>query len=129
MYTNGKGVKQDHNMAIKYCKLAADQGDANALSKLGVMYRYGQGVKQDHSMAIKYYKLAAEQGLEQANSLLQQYFTVGMRVIVVGLKSNSNLNRPMGTIKRELPNGRVAVTLDGHAKPQSIRYLNLSLLE
>ncbi len=44
----------------------AEQGSAEAQSKLGYMYDYGQGVPEDNEEAIRWYTLAAEQG--QANA-------------------------------------------------------------
>ena len=41
MYANGHGVPQDYAEALKWYRLAADQGHANALLKLGLVY--GQG--------------------------------------------------------------------------------------
>ncbi len=41
---------------------AAEQGDAPAQYKLGVIYAHGHGVIQDYAEALKWYRLAAEQG-------------------------------------------------------------------
>jgi hypothetical protein len=55
--------KKDFIQAVKYWKLAADQGEAAAQFKLGIAYRDGNGVeKQDFIQAVKYWKLAADQG-------------------------------------------------------------------
>ena len=40
----------------------AEQGDADAQFKLGVMYDNGEGVPQDYTEAAKWFRLAAEQG-------------------------------------------------------------------
>ncbi|MEE2933713.1 MAG: tetratricopeptide repeat protein, partial [Pseudomonadota bacterium] len=42
--------------------LAAEQGDAFAQFRLGMMYDQGRGVPQDDKTAVKWYRLAAEQG-------------------------------------------------------------------
>ena len=47
---------------MKWYRLAAEQGYADAQNNLGVMYRKGQGVPQDDKTAVKWYRLAAEQG-------------------------------------------------------------------
>ena len=44
MYANGRGVPQDYAEAVKWYRLAADQGDAEAQHNLGVMYASGEGV-------------------------------------------------------------------------------------
>ena len=59
-------VKQDYAAAVKWFRLAANQGNAEAQFNLGVMYEQGQGVPQDYAAAVKWYRLAAEQGNAQA---------------------------------------------------------------
>ena len=50
--------------AVKWYRLAADQGDANAQLNLGVMFAIGQGVPQDHVQAHKWFNLAGTGGVE-----------------------------------------------------------------
>ena len=47
---------------MKWYRLAAEQGDAQAQNNLGLMYDAGQGVPQVNAEALKWYRLAAEQG-------------------------------------------------------------------
>jgi TPR repeat protein len=44
MYRNGEGVTQDYQEALKWYRLAAEQGYATAQNNLGVMYVMGKGV-------------------------------------------------------------------------------------
>jgi uncharacterized protein len=60
-YKNGQGITQDDAKAVKYYRLAADHGLADAQFNLGVCYS-GKGVTQDHAQAVKYFRLAADQG-------------------------------------------------------------------
>jgi hypothetical protein len=62
MYAKGQGVPQDYAEAVKWYRLAANQGDAFAQFHLGLMYAKGQGVPQDYAEAVKWYRLAANQG-------------------------------------------------------------------
>ena len=62
MYATGEGVPQDDGEAVKWFRLAADQGDVSAQFNLGVMYGAGEGVPQDDGEAVKWYRLAADQG-------------------------------------------------------------------
>ena len=62
MYRNGHGVAQDNEEAVKWYRLAADQGYAAAQSNLGVMYSNGEGVAQNFEEAVKWYRLSAQQG-------------------------------------------------------------------
>ena len=59
---NGLGVPQDYKEAVKWSRLAAEQGYASAQYNLGLMYNNGNGVPQDYAEAVKWYRLAAEQG-------------------------------------------------------------------
>ena len=62
MYAEGQGVPQDYAEAVKWFRLAADQGNATAQYNLGLMYDKGQGVPQNYAEAVKWYRLAADQG-------------------------------------------------------------------
>ena len=42
MYDNGKGVPQDYAEAVKWYRLAAEQGYARAQYNLGLMYDNGK---------------------------------------------------------------------------------------
>ena len=46
-----QGVPQDYSTAVKWYSLAAEQGDADAQTNLGVMYANGEGVLQDNVYA------------------------------------------------------------------------------
>ncbi len=62
MYHEGQGVPQDYAEAVKWFRLAAEQGNADGQYVLGSMYYKGHGVPQDYAEAVKWYRLAAEQG-------------------------------------------------------------------
>jgi hypothetical protein len=70
MYGNGKGVPQDYSKAVKWYRLAADQGFADAHLNLGLMYAQGRGVVQGYTEAVKWYRLAADQEHASAQSNL-----------------------------------------------------------
>jgi TPR repeat protein len=59
MYYKGNGVPQDYVEAVKWFRLAAAHGNAEAQSNLGVMYYKGNGVPQDYVQAYKWFSLAA----------------------------------------------------------------------
>ena len=62
MHDHGTGVPQDFNEAVKWYRLAAEQGYAYAQFNLGAIYSEGEGVPQDNEEAMKWYRLAAAQG-------------------------------------------------------------------
>lgn len=50
IYGNGDGVLMDLEEAVKWCRLAAEQGHMKAIFKFGESYYYGDGVnKTDRS--------------------------------------------------------------------------------
>jgi hypothetical protein len=65
-YQYGEGVTKNYTEAAKWYRNAADQGDATAQRRLGLMYSNGEGVPQDNVEAYKWYNLAAAQGNETA---------------------------------------------------------------
>jgi TPR repeat protein len=69
-YYNGLRVAQNHLEAVKWLRLAADQGHSDAQYNLGYIYYYGKGVVQDYVEADKWYRLAAEQGNSKAQVAL-----------------------------------------------------------
>jgi uncharacterized protein len=68
---------QDDTEAVRWLRLAADQGDASALFNLGLMSEEGRGVPQDHAEAARWYRLAAEQGYPQAQYNLGLFYLQG----------------------------------------------------
>ena len=48
--------------AVKWYRIAAEQGDADAQFNLGLLYNNGDGVTQNYTEAAKWYHKAAEQG-------------------------------------------------------------------
>ena len=62
MYESGAGVPQDYKTAVKWYRLAARQGSADAQSNLGGMYGMGTGVIQDNVYAHMWWNIAASSG-------------------------------------------------------------------
>ena len=80
MFERGQGVLQDYKEAVKWYRLAADQGNASAQYNLGAMYENGQGVPQDYREAMKWYRLAANQGYPSAQNNLGAMYADGRGV-------------------------------------------------
>ena len=79
-YYSGKGVPQNYAEAIKWFRLAAEQGLDRAQFVLGKSYQDGRGVPQNHVEAEKWLRLAAEQGLAVAQLDLGYLYTLGQGV-------------------------------------------------
>ena len=62
MYFNGEGVPQDDAEAVRWYRLAAAQGFAEAQFTLGLMYRDGRGVLQDSVIAHMWLIIASANG-------------------------------------------------------------------
>lgn len=77
MYSQGKGVAENHQEAVKWYRLAAEQGHAKAQLFLGMAYAQGQGVIEDKQEAVKWYRLAAKQGNSDAQGLLGLAYDFG----------------------------------------------------
>ena len=71
MYYYGKGVPKNDTEAVKWYRLAAAQGDADARNNLGFMYGNGEGVPKDYVQAYKWYNLAAAQGVAMARTNME----------------------------------------------------------
>jgi len=63
----------DYETALKHLQPLADQGDAVAQDRLGLMYEMGSGVPRDYVQAYKWYSKAAEQGNGDAQHALWKH--------------------------------------------------------
>ncbi|MHC8508808.1 MAG: tetratricopeptide repeat protein [Rhodospirillales bacterium] len=62
MYAKGQGVRQNDTEAVKWFRIAAEQGHARAQRSLGLMHAKGWGVTKNDAEAVKWFRAAAEQG-------------------------------------------------------------------
>jgi TPR repeat protein len=70
----------DDATAIEAITRLAEQGDADAQSRLGRMYNFGDNVPQSFAEAARWYRLAAEQGDAFAQYRLGLFFDTGVGV-------------------------------------------------
>jgi len=80
MYDSGMGVEQNPEEAVRWYRLAADQGDAAAQLLLGGKYFRGDGVAQDFGQAERWYRMAADQGEPNAQFDLGDMYAEGQGV-------------------------------------------------
>ena len=71
MYYEGQGVAQDYSAAMKWVRMAADQGHAQAQCNLGNMYYEGKGVPQNTSEGLRWFHKAKVQGDEKAEQAIE----------------------------------------------------------
>ena len=77
-YHQGLGVKQDDNEAVRWWRLASEQGNAQAHYHLGSAYEVGIGVASDKVIAYMWFevaKLAGDLGASAALELLEMQLT------------------------------------------------------
>jgi len=67
-------------IAIKWFRLAADQGNAESQFKLAMAYDQGRGISANKIEAIRLYKLAVAQGYSDAQLMLASKYAQGMDV-------------------------------------------------
>ena len=104
MYESGKGVPKDYDQAIKWYRLAAEQGAAIAQSNLGWMYANGHGVLKDYNEAIRWYRLAAEKGNAAAQNSLGATYETGRGV---PQDYDEAINGIGSLLHREMPSHRI----------------------
>jgi TPR repeat protein len=76
---NGNGDERDPVEAVRYLKLAADQGHADAQFYIGVCHANSQGTELDPTEATRYFKLT-DQGHADAQFNLAQSHEDGIGV-------------------------------------------------
>ena len=54
MHKKGRGVPQDYAVALKWYRLAAEQGPVEGQGNLGGLYEIGRCVPQDYAVAVKW---------------------------------------------------------------------------
>jgi S1-C subfamily serine protease len=77
MFDNGKGVREDKDMALTWYRQAAAQGHINAQYYLGVKYLRGDGVAADLAQSLAWYRRAAAQGDSSAQFALGESYEHG----------------------------------------------------
>ena len=106
-------MPQNYAEAVRWYRLAADQGHALAQSNLGIMYGEGRGVPQNYAEAVKWYRLAADQGHARAQLNLGAMYAKGQGVpedyvraymwfILAAAQDNQNAVRNRAIIARRM---------------------------
>jgi len=70
--------KGEFSKALKIWTEEADNGEANAIYNIGLLYFFGNGVNKDLSIAYNYCKRAALKGLARAQNNLAYMYLNGM---------------------------------------------------
>ncbi len=70
-YYHGYHVKADHAEAAKWFRIAADKGQRDVMTDLGIMYWSGDGVERSEKTAIHYWRKALNAGDARAEEKLR----------------------------------------------------------
>jgi TPR repeat protein len=81
MYFRGDGVLQDHEEAIKWYRLATEQGNGLAQMGLGLAYISGEGVTRDYEEARRFLTLSAEKEPHAQYTLGALYYEKGTKTM------------------------------------------------
>ena len=76
-YEHGRGVPKDYAEALRWYRLAAEQGDPFAQFDLGSHYSEGIGVPKDEKEALRWWQSAAAQGFPPAQHSLGKVLARG----------------------------------------------------
>ena len=76
-YLDGDGVKQDTTEAMKWFRMAGDNGDAHAAYTLGRIYYKGEGTSVDYAEALKWFLMAAEKSDANSQFRLSEMYLKG----------------------------------------------------
>jgi len=80
-YKNGKGISPSKFEAVKWYRLAAEQGHVKAQHYMGSCHWRGEGsAKKSDEEAVKWYRLAANQGYADAQYMLGTFYYQGWSV-------------------------------------------------
>lgn len=79
-YASGRTGKIDYEQAARWYRRAADQGDPDSQSNLGVLYLQGQGVARNEAEAMRWFQRAAASGYPLALHNLAMMYLRGWGV-------------------------------------------------
>src|SRR5271167_2742455 len=78
--SGGRRADTDYAAAMNWFRMAADQGNADAQDRVGMIYHFGYGVPRDEAQAAHWYELAAQGGNGHAQLQLVDMYQRGVGV-------------------------------------------------
>jgi TPR repeat protein len=75
--SNAGYLEKNYSEAMRWYRLAADQGVIGALDEIGKLYKLGRGVPEDDAEAMRWYRLAAAQGVPDAEWNIGMFYVNG----------------------------------------------------
>ncbi len=119
MNDQGQGVIEDDIEAVRWYRLAAEQGLDAAQYQLGVMYTEGRGILKDEAAAVRWHRRAAEQNYDTAPYALGVMYTFGWGVLkdpvlphmwfnIAGAYGNEMAGEQRDTLERDMSRAEVS---------------------
>jgi uncharacterized protein len=108
--------------ALKKLQPIAEQGNADAQLRLGLMYREGKGVPQDDKQALAWFSKAAEQGQTEAQENLGFSYAKGLGVERDWVQADKWFSIAAASGKESAMNNQKVVEV--HMKPDTIAAAN-----
>ncbi|KAA6230601.1 sel1 repeat family protein [Chlorobium phaeovibrioides] len=94
LYNAEGGNSRNPQQALKWFRLAAEQGEPQAQYNIGAMYALGDGVQQNDTTAVKWFTLAAKQGKVLAEYHLPLHFIMAKEWRRIMPSRSSGWGRP-----------------------------------
>lgn len=138
----GIKVKPNAKIAIKWWKMAAEEGDAHSMMYLGDVYKDGNGVRKDVTRALQYYTEALKAAEEKSDAVADDNHIIIKRIKKVPLnisidwwkerceQGNINAMYYLGSLKEskkgnvlsdeEVSNYLIMAAKAGHSKAKTI---------
>ena len=110
---------EDDAEAVRWYRMAAEQGHASAQLNLGYMYANGEGVLKDDAAAVRWFRMAAEQGHASAQYNLGYMYATGRGVLkdtrlahmwynIAGANGSEIAREQRDTIEDDMTNAQIA---------------------
>jgi TPR repeat protein len=80
LYYVGEGTKKDEEESNRWCRMAAEQGLANAQCTWGLSLLRGEGVTPDAKQAAEWFRKSADQGFPRSQFILGMFYRDGTGV-------------------------------------------------
>ena len=110
---------KDEAEAVRWYRMAAEQGDASAQYNLGIRYDNGRGVLKDEAEAVRWYRMAAEQGHADAQAILGAGYFLGRGVLkdsvlahmwlnIAGANGHEGARESRDTLERDMTRAEIS---------------------
>ena len=94
-------TEQDYSEALRWYRLASEQGDRNAENNFGAMHQHGMGTAKDMTEAARWYRKAADRGLPSGQYNLAMF-------LINGEQTREDLREAAAWLRKAANQGHIA---------------------